>query len=174
MRIETERLTLMVCDIETARAILAEGDALQRHLGCEVADEWAGFGLEPYAWVIEQLEANPGTDLWWGYLPILKEGNVLIGSGGFKGPPDKKGSVEIGYEIAPAYRSRGLATEMARALCRFAASQEQVKRVIAHTLPEENHSVKLLRRLGFVFVQEDVDPDEGLVWKWKITKNRVK
>ena len=38
----------------------------------------------------------------------------LIGLGGFKGAPDH-GQVEIGYEIAPGYRLRGLATEAADA-----------------------------------------------------------
>jgi hypothetical protein len=40
--------------------------------------------------------------------------------------------------------------------------------VIAHTLPQENPSTRILRRLGFEHVGEAVDPDEGPVWLWRL------
>ena len=45
----------------------------------------------------------------------------------------KKGVVEIGYAIAPAYRNRGLATEAAQGLVDYALSQPHIKMVDAHS-----------------------------------------
>ena len=52
---------------------------------------------------------------WWAYLPVLKKTKTLLGSCGYKGDP-KNGMVEIGYEVAEAYRGWGLATEMAKGI----------------------------------------------------------
>ena len=40
-------------------------------------------------------------------------------------------------------------------------------RPIALTLPEENASNKALRRNGFVYAGEVMDPEDGLVWRWE-------
>ena len=68
---------------------------------------------------------------WTGYL-FLANG-ALVGNGGFVGPPDQEGTVEIGYEIAPEYRNRGHATRAVRKMIEL-AFHSGAKRVIAHSL----------------------------------------
>ena len=101
---------------------------------------------------------------------MLVDGNVLVGSGGYKGPPTEQGMVEIGYEIAEAYRGRGFATEMAQLLVQKALEAPEVQLVQAHTLAEENASVKVLRKCGFQHVETLSDPDEGDVWRWELKR----
>lgn len=96
-----------------------------------------------------------------------REGNEVVGSAGFKGPPDADGVVEIAYGVAPSREGRGYATEAAGALVRFATADERVQLVRAHTLPEENASTRVLRKCGFVHIGEVIDPEDGLVWRWE-------
>ncbi len=79
--------------------------------------------------------------------------------------------MEIGYEVIPAYRGIGLATEIAACLVDNAFNLPEVNHIIAHTLPEENASGKVLKKCGFVLDQEIIDPEDGLVWQWKLVKD---
>ncbi|MER3514457.1 MAG: hypothetical protein C4310_08775 [Chloroflexota bacterium] len=57
---------------------------------------------------------------------------VLVGSGGFKGPPHA-GAVEIGYSVLPQYQGKGYATEMVAGLVRRALKHAEVDRIVAET-----------------------------------------
>ena len=76
-----------------------------------------------------------------------------------------------GYEIAPAYRNRGLATEMTKGLIENALKDERVTSIIAHTLGQPTPSTKVLQKCGFEKVDELNDPDEGLIWKWELKRH---
>lgn len=45
-----------------------------------------------------------------------------------------------------------------------------MKTILAHTLPEENTSVKVLKKCDFKFVKELSDKDDGIIWQWKKEK----
>ena len=57
---------------------------------------------------------------------------------------------------------------MARVLITTALSSPLVRRVIAHTLPENNPSTSVLRSVGMGFVGEVHDPVDGPVWRWQL------
>ncbi len=130
-------------------------------------ENWTEFGLQPLAYAYDQVRQLPVSEKWWAYLPVHKADRRLIGSCGYKGLPDEEGVVEIGYEISPPYRRRGLAGEIARALVEHASRQPGVRIVQAHTLAQENPSVRVLKNCGFAFVQEIDDPDDGRIWQWR-------
>ena len=92
----------------------------------------------------------------------------MIGNGGFKGRPDEHGMVEIGYEIAAAYRQRGLATEMAAALVEHSRKNSAVKKVWAHTLADEKISCRVLEKCGLHKIGEFEDPEDGWIWRWEL------
>ncbi|MGH7548257.1 MAG: GNAT family N-acetyltransferase [Gemmatimonadales bacterium] len=91
----------------------------------------------------------------------------MIGSAGFKGPPDSSGTVEIAYGIVPSSEGHGYATEAAAALVDFAFATGQVRLVRAHTLPAPNPSTRVLVKCGFRCTGTVVDPDDGPVWRWE-------
>jgi RimJ/RimL family protein N-acetyltransferase len=103
-------------------------------------------------------------------LPVHRADNRLIGSGGYKGPPGVAGTVEIGYEITPAYRNSGYATEMTKGLVEHAFIDQRVTAVIAHTLGEENPSTAVLQKCGFHKTAEFTDPDEGTIWNRELQR----
>ncbi len=168
--IETERLLLINCDEEILRAIFAGNAAIGKLLNVNVASPWTEAGEPAFRFSLDKISSSPEEKKWWTYLPIFKEENILIGSGGYKGKPDQEGMIEFGYEIAAAYRNRGLATEMARALIKHALKNSEVKIVRAHTLAEENHSVKVLRNCGLNFMEEIMDAEDGKIWRWEVRR----
>jgi [ribosomal protein S5]-alanine N-acetyltransferase len=70
---------------------------------------------ESIDFTIDRLTEYPHEADWWMHFFLAEGGAVLVGSGGFAGPP-RDGIIEIGYEIAPEFRGRGLATAAARAM----------------------------------------------------------
>ena len=67
--------------------------------------------------------------------------------------------------MAQNYRSQGYATEIAGKLIEQAFEHQQVQMVEAHTLAEENASVKVLRKSGFEFIEELPNEEVGKIWK---------
>ena len=83
---------------------------------------------------------------------------ILIGTGGYKGPPSADGSVEAGYGIAGEYRLRGFASEALEGLVGRAFAHPAVTRVIAETLPELVGSIAVLRKCSFTFIGDGSEP----------------
>jgi [ribosomal protein S5]-alanine N-acetyltransferase len=168
MMLETERLYLLVTDLPKLEAIVSEDWASLSALlgGVSVADHWNHFP-EAMIWMRDYLRENELELGWWNYLIVHRQDGRLIGNCGYKGAPSFTGEVEIGYEIAESYQGQGLATEAARALVEHAFKHEAVKLVTANTLAEKNASNHLLQKLGFRFVGEEVDMEEGLIWCWQ-------
>jgi ribosomal-protein-alanine N-acetyltransferase len=137
--------------------------------GVGLAEKWLHFE-DSLPWMHRYLQQHPEelSSPWWHYLIIHRADHCLIGSCGFKGGPTAEGTVEIGYEIADGYQGQGLATEAARMLVEHAFRHPEVAAVLAHTLAAENPSVGVLRKLGFQFVREKMDPDDGAVWEWRL------
>jgi ribosomal-protein-alanine N-acetyltransferase len=135
-------------------------------LGSEAPDGWPEFP-ESVDFTLAKLAEHPHQADWWMHFFLADHGALLVGSGGFIGPP-VDGVVEIGYEIAPAYRDRGLATAAARAMIDKAIASGRVATVIAHTLIGENPSTGVLRRLGFRRTGAVRDPEEGTAWRWEL------
>ena len=167
--IKTERLNLIACEIKHFDAFERNEHELAEMLDVELADGWLVFP-EVISYSREFLKNNPDAANWWMYFFIHAVDRKLVGNGGFKGKPDDAGTVEIGYAVAPAYRGKGLATEAARGLIDFAFSHPQIQTVQAHTLAEENESVRVLRKVGMQFVKELNDPEDGDIWQLQLKR----
>src|SRR5436189_6247905 len=110
-RIETERLSLICCDTKILKALAEEDPAIAELLQVQVTVKWTEFGAPAFKYSLEKISGDAEEKTWWTYLPVCKNENMLIGSCGYKGKPDKNGMIEIGYEVAETYRRRGFATE---------------------------------------------------------------
>lgn len=167
--INTRRLELIPCELQHYEAVLQGNSVLSKQLGVTVRSGWTE---SPEAILIsyDKLKNDPSLVGWFFYMIIHKEKKELIGTGGFKGKPDKDGTVEIGYEIRPDYREQGYARETAEALIRFAFSFPGIQKVIAHTLEEYNPSVKVLQNNGLKFAGTFPDQDDGKLWRWELKR----
>ena len=145
--IETENLQLIPCGPSHLATVLEDKKRLEPLLGASVPDNWPVFpGAVPH--IYEKLRADPSAVGWWSYLFVHTEDRTLAGDGGFKGRPNGAGEVEIGYALVPEYRGRGLATEAAGGLVRWAFSHPEVVAVGAETLPDGQASIGVLEKLG--------------------------
>ena len=106
---------------------------------------------------------------WIGYLARDPNSNAVVGTCSFVGNPSG-GEVEIAYFTFPGAEGRGWGAGMAAALVALAFSEPEIDRLIAHTLPAEGPSTRILQKLGFERAGEAVDADEGPVWKWALAR----
>ena len=154
IQLETERLTLALRSPAQVKAAIEAFDPVVRE---QVSADWLRR-------VTEAREADPWAH---GFTLTERMSGALVGTAGFKAPPDADGVVEIAYEIAPEHQGRGYATEAAQALTIFAFDSGEVRLVRAHTLAERNASTRVLTKAGFQFMGEVIDPEDGLVWRWE-------
>jgi RimJ/RimL family protein N-acetyltransferase len=159
--IETPRCRLLPCEARHVAAFRQGPEAFAAAVGIAppLPDGWPEFP--------EAFATTPIPPPWGPYLFVDSRGRTLLGNGGFKGAPDAGGMVELGYEIAPAHRGRGFATEIVRGLVDFAFADPAVQVVQAHTLGEVNASNRVLEKAGLRFVAEFEDPEAGRVWSWR-------
>jgi ribosomal-protein-alanine N-acetyltransferase len=152
--LRTQRLRLVPCTPEEVHAQIEQMDARDR---AQLSPDW-----------IVRLRAATTVDQWMlGFSVVHEATGAVIGSCGFKGPPDTDGMVEIAYGIAPAHQNTGYATEAAEALVRFAFANAHVRMVRAHTIEEANASARVLIKCHFQPRGRVLDPDDGPVWRWE-------
>lgn len=106
-----------------------------------------------------QIAADPTSEPWLLRAIVFEE--LAIGTIGFHAPPDHRACVELGYEVHPAYRRRGIAREAAVALMIWAQSRG-VRVFRASVAPHNAASLAMLSQLGFVRVGEHIDEMDGL------------
>lgn len=157
MNLQTEHLELA---LQSTEEVLARIRAMSPADQAEISPVWM-------ARLRASTSANPWTH---GFAITHRHEGRVIGSCGYKGPPGRDGVVEIAYAVDPEYQGRGYATEAARALVDYAWERQEVRVVVAHTLPEPSASTRVLTRCGFVHVGEVVDPEDGLVWRWELVR----
>jgi ribosomal-protein-alanine N-acetyltransferase len=154
LRLQTERLELVFADARVARAMASDRAELGRLIGARVPPEWPPELMDAGAmdFVVRATERDPGSAGWWAWLIVLHGERVLIGSAGFKGPPDADGRVDIGYGVLDPWQRRGYATETVGALVDWAFRDRRVTRIIGETLPHLGASIRVLEKGGFRFL----------------------
>jgi RimJ/RimL family protein N-acetyltransferase len=129
------------------------------------------FNGEPYRrWQRSLLAAHPDEPGCAGYY-LIGDGE-LVGTCGFKGPPDDAGVVEIGYSVIATRRRRGYATAAVDLLVARAFADPRVECVAAETLPDSAASQAVLRRCRFVRAGTRIDADDGPVVRFELRRPR--
>jgi RimJ/RimL family protein N-acetyltransferase len=158
----TERLELLPATAPTLDAALAGRMPLGAALVAQVPASWPPEFLDDdaLAFTRERLGEDDAHADWWMYFFLLREAGarVLIGSGGYKGPPAADGTVEIGYGIVGDRRLRGYASEATLGLIARAFAWPRVTRVIGETLPALTGSIAVMRRCGMQSVSGSSEP----------------
>jgi GNAT superfamily N-acetyltransferase len=156
--IEAERLTLEALTVPAATDLSLGGDGGYVWVAGGPLDgtrEGAGIVAAAY---------RAGTYLpgWGSYALVRREDDRALGTMGFHGPPDERGRVEVGYDLAVPARGRGYATEALRALTAWALAQGDVTAVTARVDPDNAASCGVLERAGFRHVGR-LDEDGGVL-----------
>jgi len=166
----TPEIELQPYASEHLLALLESKEAFHHGFGLRAAPGLRDFffsGEVSPQW-LEQLRTSRGADSWiHGFAVVVPTIGLVIGSAGFKGPPDADGMVEVAYGIVPAWEGKGCATKALSKLIAFATADNRVRLLRAHTLPENNASTRVLAKNGFTKIREVVDPEDGRVWRWE-------
>jgi RimJ/RimL family protein N-acetyltransferase len=86
------------------------------------------------------------TDPFGAFTLIRTADGMTIGDALFHGPPDDRGTVDIGYGLVPSARGRGYATIAVVAMIAWAFGREDVLRVTANTTDDNRGSVGVMER----------------------------
>jgi RimJ/RimL family protein N-acetyltransferase len=161
VRLELPLLTLAQLDR------IADGDiaTVAEEIGVVLSPEW----LEDVRWLAglraKQLRERP-QDRPWLLRPIIRREPGLpreaIGYLNFHAAPDRHGMAEVGYTLMPSARGKGYAIEAVRAAFDWATREHGVRRFRASVAPDNERSLNLICKLGFVRTGEQWDERDGL------------
>lgn len=165
LRIHTPRLDLVATTVEHLRAELEAPALLGALLGAAVPASWPPglYDRDAMTHFLARLtEGGPAVIGWYGWYAVRRAAAerpaTLVACGGYFGPPDAEGTVEIGYSAAPEWRAQGYTTELVQALTARALTAPAVRRVVAEVHEENVASLTVLRRCGFHRVGLGRDP----------------
>jgi len=165
LSLKTNRMELIAGTAELVRAHLSNQERLRLLLRARIPrlSPPTHETQEAMECMAQALERGPGQTGWWCWYFVLLEGatghRVLIGDGGFKGPPDADGMVEIGYSVLQSYRNRGYATEAVKALAEWASEHPEVRGIVAETKRTNTGSIRVLEKNGFTQVEPGSEQD---------------
>ena len=164
------QIRLVPATVPLLNALNDDHSLFSELIGSPVPDGWPEFP-EAISFSVEHLQHASDADRPWSMQFFVDQANGrLVGSGGFAAPPLGR-TVEIGYEVAPDFRGHGFGTAGARALLERAVASGAVDHVVAHTLIGPNPSTGVLTSLGFEHVEDQEDPEVGVVWEWRWTRS---
>ena len=148
--VATPRLVLLALDARTVELMLA-GDSVAagERLGVVLPPDIGRTSEGLLTIRLNDLRTRPEAEPW--LLRIIADRRTprrMVGFVGFHGPPDPEGRAEVGYEILPEYRRRGIALEATRGLLEWARGKG-VRTFVASVRPDNAASQGLVERLGF-------------------------
>jgi RimJ/RimL family protein N-acetyltransferase len=146
MELQTSRLRLDSLQPEDAEALFdyRSDPQVARFQG------WRPRSLaEATAFIERQAGASIDTpDSWIQRAIRLRDGGELIGDVGIHLPPDAAGSIEFGITVAPAFQSKGFASETLESLFGLIFGALGRHRVVASVDPRNMASMAMLRAVG--------------------------
>jgi len=165
--LETEKLRLIPLDAQNLRWSIEDRRKMEKNLGVKITDtELEEPVKKAMRTSLKRILGNKKDYLWFTSWEItLKIENRIIGGLCFKGCPDEKGRVEIGYGMQDEYRCKGYATEAVKELINWAFTQEKVLSIIAETEKDNLPSHRVLEKIGM----EKYEEKEKMFW-WRMRK----
>ena len=163
MHIDTERLSLRALTPDEANAVVA-GD---RDTHAWAPDYPTPGDIRIAAFALKGgLAFATDSSPWGPFVIVESQSGLCVGGIGFKGSPNERGEVEIGYGVCSSRQRCGIATESGLALCAFA--RRGATDVLAETDHENFASQRVLEKSGF----QRTDTDGGLLmWRKSLVAN---
>lgn len=135
-------------------------------LGIEVPAKFPSEGEKGFLGLrLRQMREDERFRTWCPHAIVL--GRQMIGHAGYHGPPgvnsnDAPDAVEFGYRIFPPHRGQGYATRAATMLMDKAEELAGIRRFVLSVAPDNDPSLAIVRKLGFVRTGERMDEEDGL------------
>jgi len=143
--------------------IAGDRSAAAQLAGYRIPSEFPnGAALKLIRYRRDQIANDPSWAPWSLRAIVLRDGGVMVGYVNFHGPPGVNDTatpkaVELGWTVFAHQRKKGYATETARALMNWAATEHRISRFISSTTPNNATSLRAHDTLGFVRTGQIVD-----------------
>lgn len=141
-------------------------DEATQLLDVELPDEFPREGERRFlAMRRRQMREDDRFETWCPSVVVLD--GRMIGHAGYHGPPGVNSTqdpdaVEFGYAIYPEWRGRGYATQAAVMLMDLAEERAGIRHFVLAVAPDNDPSLAIVRKLGFVKTGEHMDEEDGL------------
>ena len=112
-----------------------------------------------------QNAVSNGIYLYWAMQ--LPEDPTMIGTVCLWNKNEERSTIDIGFEIHPKFKGKGLVSEAVQALLKYAFEQLKYKKIRAVTIIQNLPSIQVLTRNGFKFVSM-IHKEE----KWQIEEGQ--
>ena len=160
LEISTSRLVLIGADAALLVADRSSPEAFAAAIEALVPPSWPPEHHDKGVidWVLGLLDQLTPGKPWNMYYMVLRTPRTVIGTCGFKGPPDVNGCVEVGYSVVPEFRGAGLATEAVQKLI-STAFEHGASEVAAETYPALTPSLRVMDKCSMTLTGAGADPD---------------
>ncbi|GLZ80315.1 GNAT family acetyltransferase [Actinorhabdospora filicis] len=144
----------------------ADEDHFAGLLGDPEVTRWMGVPARPIREVFRRgfdPATKPDWDIW-----AIWENGTFVGHGELKPSPDEHvDGHELVYAIVPGAWGRGLGTEIAEGITKYGLETLGLDAVHATVAPENEASVRLLRKIGYTDAGSWVE-DDGETTLWMV------
>lgn len=163
--LETERLYLKNIDIEDREFIFS-------HFSNEMVNKYL-YDTEPLTDIagadeIIDFYVKPEPKNLCRWIIIRKLDNKKLGTCGFHCWDRKLNKVEIGYDLNEEFWSNGYMQEAIKEINNFAKNKMNISKIDAHISIENQKSIKLVEKLGFVLSDTSIVIFRGMEYPHNI------
>lgn len=165
-KISTDRLILIPFTLNMAAAILEGNLDVIEAMGLKTDNRWPDdetIAVLPK--IIKNLELVDEPTGFESWLIIRKDNMTVIGDAGFKGLPNDRGEVDIGYAVIREERKKGYGFEAAKALTDWACLQPNIESVTASCSVSNAPSIRILEKLGMVQTAREQEMIDWIISK---------
>ncbi|HTF31571.1 MAG TPA: GNAT family N-acetyltransferase [Flavitalea sp.] len=167
--VETKRLLIAALDNFQLNLYIGANNRLENELGLKSGDRVVSKDLQQMSdqvTIPAMRNANEGNYYFYTiWIVIDKAQNSLVAELGFKGTPNTRGEIEIGYGTLPLFQGKGYMTEAVDGMLGWAKNFPGVRSVVAETENTNSSSIRVLEKNGFQLVSKR---GEMLIWTCRL------
>jgi len=163
IEIFTERLLIVPCSLDIAKSLIFHRKELEKRSPIIIPQDWPSSmitGILPL--YIENLEKDESEYGWGLWMIINYAEKKIIGDIYLHGKPDKRGTVNINYNMISELADTSLTYEAVDALIEWIITQTEAKKVIMECTDNNYQSIKLFEKLGMRCTKKE---GEFLMWE---------
>ena len=116
------------------------------------------------------IKTNPELAKYLLRVAVLKSDPIIIASAGFHNGPDANGMIEIGFGVDKTYRGRGYGQEILHGMWSWVVENPEIKTLRYTVSPNNLVSLKIIKKLNFELVGEQIDDEDGLELIYEMSK----
>jgi len=123
--------------------------------------------LDILNFIVDSMDKNDAVSGFDAWMVVKKEDMTIIGDAGFRGEPNEKGEIEIGFGLIEEEHRKGYGYETAMALIEWAAQINDVKVIKADCLIDNKGSIRILEKCNM----QEVSRDKEFIYWEKVVRS---